>query len=162
MRRVVAIATLIAAATAAAVHSQTKAPAALEGVWQVTEVTMADGTKLATPQPGLLIVKGRHFSDVRVFGDQPRPAVPAAKASADELRAMWGQSFIAAAGTFEAGPNNQITARAIVAKNPQTMDPKAFTTYTYTLDGNSLTITGVATQNGPFKGSPTVRYTRVE
>jgi hypothetical protein len=42
------------------------------------------------------------------------------------------------------------------------MDPKAFTTYSYKLEGKTLTVTGVATQAGLFKGSPTVKYTRVE
>jgi hypothetical protein len=146
----------------AALHGQSKSASPLEGVWQVTEVTMADGTKQATPQPGLLIVKGRHYSDVRVFANEPRPNVPAGKATAEELRAMWGQAFIASAGTFELVGNNQTTSRAIVAKNPGQMNPKAFTTYSYKLDGNTLSITGVANQNGPIKASPTVKYTRVE
>lgn len=140
-----------------------QSPPSFDGVWKVEEVLAADGSKVASPQPGLLIVKGRHFADVRVQGDKPRPSVPAATATADELRAMWGGSFVANAGTFEVGPNNQVTSRFIVAKNPNAMDPKAFTTYSYKLEGsNTMWLTNVANQNGPIKQSGTVKWVRVE
>ena len=81
------------------------------------------------PRPNLMIVSGRHYCRVEVQAEQPRPALAdAAKASADELRAVWGP-FVGEAGTYEVTGGNVITMRPIAAKNPAAMAPGAFITY---------------------------------
>ena len=92
---------------------------------------------------------------------EPRPT-PAdiAKASADELRAVWGP-FVGEAGTYEISSGNVITMRPIVAKNPAAMKPGAFTTWSYRLEGNTLWVTAKANQNGPVD-PVTVKAVRVE
>ena len=95
----------------------------LQGVWQTVEVTLTGpGARTITipePRPNLMIVTARHYSRVEVQAEGPRP-IPAdlTKASADELRAVWGP-FVGEAGTYEV-TGNVMTMRPIAAKNPAT------------------------------------------
>ena len=92
---------------------------------------------------------------------KPRPVlIDAAKANADELRAVWGP-FVAEAGTFELS-GDLLTLRPTVAKNPAAMAGGAFTVMSYRLDGNVLTVTQVRNQNGPSPNPSTIKLTRVE
>jgi hypothetical protein len=137
----------------------------LEGVWQAVEVTMtgpsARTIAIHEPRPNLLIVAARHYSRVEVHAEQPRPMLPdPAKASADELRAVWGP-FVGEAGTYEL-TGNVITMRPIAARNPAAMVPGAFTTYIYRLDGDTLWVTQQRNQDGPFVNPITIKAVRVE
>jgi hypothetical protein len=138
----------------------------LQGVWQAVEVTVrGPGARIITipePRPNLIIVTARHYSRVEVHADGPRP-VPAdvTKASADELRAVWGP-FIGEAGTYETTDGNVLTMRPVAAKNPAVMAPGAFITYSYKLDGDTLWVTVQKDQNGPIVNPVTVKAVRVE
>ncbi len=113
------------------------------------------GTKKQTrfvipePRPNLTILTARHYSRVEDQSERPRP-VPAdvIKASADELRAVWGP-FVGEAGTYEVTTDNRVTMRPIAAKNPAVMGPGVFITYSYKLDGNTMWVTQQRNQNGP-------------
>jgi hypothetical protein len=137
----------------------------LEGVWQTVEVTMtgpgARTIVIREPRPNLLIVAASHYSRVEVHAEQPRPMLPdPAKATADELRAVWGP-FVAEAGTYEV-TGNVITMRPIAARNPAAMVPGAFSTYLYRLDGDALWVTQQRNQDGPFVNPITIKAVRVE
>jgi hypothetical protein len=73
------------------------------------------------------------------------------KATADELRAMWGP-MAANAGTYEV-LGNFVTIRPIVAKIPIVMKPSANEVYVFRVEGNTLSLTqqrnarGVTVQN---------------
>ena len=94
--------------------------------------------------------------------ERPRP-IPAdvTKASADELRAVWGP-FVGEAGTYEVTTGNLITMRPIAAKNPAVMGPGSSITYSYKLDGDTMWVTQQRNQNGPFANPVTVKVVRVE
>ena len=80
--------------------------------------------------PNLVILTARHYSRVEVQAEGPRPIPPdVSKASADELRAVWGP-FVGEAGTYEVTGGNLITMRPMAAKNPAAMAPGAFIVYT--------------------------------
>jgi hypothetical protein len=136
----------------------------LEGVWQTVEVTLTGpGARTITipePRPNLLIVTARHYSRVEVHAESPRP-IPAdlTKASADELRAVWGP-FVGEAGTYEI-TGNVMTMRPIAAKNPAAMAPGAFITYSYKLEGDTIWVTQQRNQNGPFPNPATIKSVRV-
>ena len=138
----------------------------LQGVWQAVEVTMtgpgARTIKIPEPRPNLMIVTTTHYSRVEVQAEGPRP-IPAdvTKASADELRAVWGP-FVGEAGTYEVTGGNVITMRPLAAKNPAAMVPGAFITYSYKLDGDTMWVTQQRNQNGPFANPVTVKAVRVE
>src|SRR4051812_37637130 len=121
----------------------------IQGVWQAVEVTITGpGARTITipqPRPNLTILTARHYSQIHDDAERPRP-VPAdvTKASADELRALWGP-FAGDAGTYQV-TGNVITMRPVVAKNPAAMAPGAFISYSYTLDGDTLRVTEQRTQ----------------
>jgi hypothetical protein len=137
----------------------------LQGVWQVVEVTMtgpaARTITIPEPRPNLTIFTARHYCRVEVQAEGPRP-VPAdvTKASADELRAMWGP-FYGEAGTYEV-TGNLITMRPIASKNPAAMASGASVTYSYTLNGDTLSATALKNQNGAVPNPVTIKAVRVE
>jgi hypothetical protein len=137
----------------------------IQGVWRVVEATITGPgarTIAFTERPNLTIITARHYSRVEVQTDGPRPMLPdVAKASADELRAVWGP-FVSEAGTYEATPGSVITMRPIASKNPGVMGPGVFITYSYKLDGDTLSLTQQRNQNGPFANPFTLKLVRVE
>ena len=137
----------------------------IQGVWQAVEVTItgpgAHTIAIPQPRPNLVIFTARHYSQIHLDAESPRPVLAdVTKASADELRAVWGP-FAGEAGTYEA-TGNVITLRPVVAKNPAAMAPGAFITYSYKLDGDTLWVTFQKNQNGPIVNPVTVRAVRVE
>jgi hypothetical protein len=125
----------------------------LEGVWQVMDVG-------GQPAAGVYIFTGKHYS--MMFASTDRPQIDdTSKATADELRAMWGP-MAANAGTYEVS-DNLVTIRPIVAKIPVVMKPGANEAYAFRVEGNTLSLTqqrnarGVTVQN-----AATTRLMRVE
>jgi hypothetical protein len=151
--------------TGASVEAQTRT-GSIQGVWQVVEVRMSgpNPSTITVPQPrsNLTIITARHYSRVEDQSERPRP-IPAdvARASADELRAVWGP-FVGEAGTYEVTADNRMTMRPIAAKNPAVMGPGVFITYSYKLDGNTIWLTQQRNQNGPFANPVTVKAVRIE
>lgn len=138
----------------------------MQGVWRVAEVTIA-GSKPQTitfgeSRPNLTIITARHYSRVEVQSDGPRP-VPAdiAKATADELRAVWGP-FVAEAGTYEFTGADVITMKPIASKSPAAMAPGAFIVYGYRQEGDTIWLTQQKNQSGPFNSPVTFKLVRVE
>jgi hypothetical protein len=85
----------------------------LEGVWQVMDVG-------GQPVAGQYIFTSKHYS--MMFATTDRPQIDdTSKATADELRAMWGP-MAANAGTYDVS-GNLVTIRPIVAKIPVVMKP---------------------------------------
>ena len=126
------------------------ARASIQGVWRIVEASITGPGARTIPfaeRPNLTIITARHYSRVEVQADRPRPVVAdVAKASADELRAAWGP-FVSEAGTYEVTSGNVITMRPIASKNPAVMGPGVFITYSYTLDGDTLSLTQQRNQN---------------
>jgi len=126
----------------------------LEGVWQVIDVggTAAAGLYLFTP--------GNHYSIM--FATKDRPQIDDTnKASAEELRAMWGP-MAANAGTYEVS-GNLVTIRPIVAKIPIVMVPGANEVYAFSVDGKTLSLTQQRNARGvTIQNANTVHLARVE
>ncbi len=138
-------------------------PGSIQGVWQTIEVTIGgSGGRTMKPQPNLTFISGTHYSRTEVHAEQPRPVLAdPTKATADELRAVWGP-FVGEAGTYELSGDHLITMRPIVAKNPAAMSNGAFSVYSYKVDGNSMTVTMQRNQNGPITSAVTIKLARVE
>jgi hypothetical protein len=139
-------------------------PQSIQGVWRVVEATITGPgarTIAIADRPNLTLITARHYSRVEVQADGPRPVLTdVAKASADELRAVWGP-FVGEAGTYETA-GNLATMRPIVSKNPAVMGPGVFITYSYRLEGDTMWLTQQRNQNGPFPNPFTLKLTRVE
>ena len=67
---------------------------ALQGAWVIQSVTSPKPPANPRRNPtGLMVMSGNHYAEVGV-GDTTRPSLPeggAGKATADQLRAVWGQ-----------------------------------------------------------------------
>jgi hypothetical protein len=151
----------VALISSVSVVGQTKR-GSLEGVWQAVEVTLG-GPQAPTVKPGpnLTILAGKHYSRIEVHSDKPRPVLAnPASATAEELREVWGP-FVAEGGTYEL-TDNAITMHPIVAKNPAAMAPDVTLTYSYKLEGNTLTVTAQRDRNGPVANPVTVKLVRIE
>jgi hypothetical protein len=131
----------------------------LQGAWRVAEMLLPGGGRIASPQPGLLLFAGRHYSYTLVNGEEPRPDLPEGVVPAAVLLAVW-QPFSANAGTFEIS-GDTMTRRPIVAKDPNAMAPGAFNEYTFRIQGDTLWTTPTRTESGPARNPPTTRYVRV-
>ena len=147
-----------------AVRSQAAAKSSIQGVWRITERT-STGPNAATtknPQPSLYIFSGKYYSIAVVGGDKPRPGLPdPAKATASDLRAVWG-AFVAQSGTYDLSGGNLLTLRPLVSLQPEAMKSGAFATRSYKLEGNTLTMVFKATQDGPVANPTTIKFTRLE
>src|SRR5215831_6377493 len=118
----------------------------LEGVWQVMDV----GGQTAA---GVYIFTGKHYSIV--FATTDRPQVDdTSKATADELRAMWGP-MAANAGTYDVS-GNLVTIRPIVMK------PGANEVYAFRVEGNILSLTQQRNARGVTVQNAATRLMRVE
>ena len=141
------------------------APPSIQGVWRVVEATVTGPGARTIPfaeRPNLTIITARHYSRVEVQADGPRAILTdVAKATADELRTVWGP-FVAEAGTYEVASGGVVTMRPIASKNPAVMGPGVFLTYSYKLDGNTLSLTQLRNQNGAFPSPFTLKLVRVE
>ena len=137
----------------------------IQGVWRVVEAAITGPgarTIAFAERPNLTIITAKHYSRVEVQADGPRPVLAdVAKASADELRAAWGP-FVSEAGTYEVTPGGLVTMRPIASKNPAVMGPGVFITYSYKLDGDTLSLTQQRNQAGPFANPFTLKLVRVE
>jgi hypothetical protein len=137
----------------------------IQGVWRVVEAkTTGPGARTIAfaERPNLTIITAKHYSRVEVQADGPRPILTdVAKASADELRAAWGP-FVSEAGTYDITPGSLMTMRPIASKNPAVMGPGVFITYSYKVDGDTLSLTQQSNQNGPFANPFSLKLVRVE
>jgi hypothetical protein len=135
----------------------------LEGAWAVQEITTPKPPGNPVNKPtGLFVFSGRHYS-LNVLGNSARPNFGdggADKATADQFRAIWGP-FAANAGTFTV-TGNTIRYTRMVAKNPNVMAPGNFGEQTFTVKGDTLTLTDVRSNIGPAPNPQTIRLTRVK
>jgi len=133
------------------------------GVWRSVEdvYTGPDAETISSPQPNQFIFTKKHYSMVRVPSKDARPNLDASKATADELRKVFVDDFIANSGTYDV-KGNLLTIRPHVAKSPAFMQPGNYQTYTVKFDGEFLTLTLHSTNDGPAQNPFTVKLKRVE
>lgn len=116
------------------------APAGLAGAWRIVETTTRtpDSSWVDdSPQPGLYIFTGRHFSIMLIPQDSPRAHLRE-DASPEERLAAY-ENFIADAGSYEAS-DSSLTMRNFIAKWPNAMNGGAGGPYRYQLSVDSLTL----------------------
>ena len=140
-------------------------PQSIQGVWRIVEATTTGSSARTIPfagRPNLTIITGKHYSRVEIQAEGSRPVLAdAAKASADELRAVWGP-VVCEAGTYEVTKDGLITMRPIASKNPAVMGEGVFITYAYKLEGDTLSLTQQRNQNGPFANPFSLKFVRAE
>ena len=83
------------------------------------------------------------------------------KATADELRAIWGP-LLANAGTYEIA-GDSITIHPVAAKSPVVMKPGANEVYQFRVEGKRLTLRQLRNARGvTVESAPTLNFVRVE
>jgi hypothetical protein len=122
----------------------------LVGVWRV------DG---GSASAGIYMFTSTHYTMIAATTGRPYIS-DASKATADELRAMWGP-MLANAGAYEI-EGDLLTIRPIVAKIPIVMNSDSYEVYRFRVEGNSLSLTQVQNVRGPVERSSTTKLTCVE
>ena len=149
--------------TRTSVAQSGSASAPVVGVWKVSEITTTgpNAAAIKSPQPGLVIYTGRHYSIDMVTSEAPRADVPAQGAT-DKQRADAFGPFTANAGTYSVN-GVEVTHNIVTAKNPGTMSSGSFQVYTFRMEGkNTLWLTTKANRTGPVTNPTTLKLTRVE
>ena len=152
---------LIAVVLSVSAFAQSKS---IEGVWRLTEVTTT-GTGGATKQasqPSMYLFTKKHYSIIYVSSDAARSATAdSSKMTAEELRSVFVDSFIANAGTYELKAG-KLTVHPMVAKSPGYMQPGVFSTSSVKIDGNMMTLVSESSNTGPSTNPTTYKLKRVE
>src|SRR5882724_3307385 len=111
-------------------------------------------------QAALYLFTPTHYSMVLAATDRPDIA-DMSKATADELRAIWGP-LLANAGTYEIS-GDLITIHPLVAKIPVVMKPGANEVYRFRIEGKTLTLRQVRNARGvAVDSAPTIKLVRAE
>jgi hypothetical protein len=124
----------------------------LVGAWQLdSENSGQAALYLFTPTRYSMVLAATDRVDIADTG----------KATADELRAIWGP-MLANAGTYEIS-GDLITIHPIVAKSPVVMKSGANEVYQFRIEGKTLTLKQVRNARGvAVVSAPTLRFVRVE
>ena len=131
-------------------------------MWRLDEQTSAGKTEKIT-QPSMYFFTKKHYSIIYVSSDAPRPILAdIATATADELRSVYVDSFIANAGTYDLTKGGKISFWPKVAKNPGYMRDGTYYTSTFKVSGNSMTMTSFEANGYPVKDPTTSKFTRIE
>ena len=111
-------------------------------------------------QAGLLVFTATRYS--MTIASTGRPDIAdMSKATADEMRALWGP-MLANAGAYETS-DDRITIHPIAAKIPVVMKPGASEVYQFRIEGRTLTLKQVRNARGvAVVSAPVLRFVRVE
>lgn len=93
----------------------------LEGAWSVVSISVTgpDSSISATVQPSVYLFGDKHYSMMRVTGNQPRTlAAKDSMTDAEKIAAY--DSFIANSGTYEVA-DSTLTIHPVVARSPNFM-----------------------------------------
>jgi lipocalin-like protein len=128
-------ATLLAACERAEPPESPEPP--LEGAWSIVSirVTGPDSAANTTVQPSVYLFGDRHYSMIRVTGNQPR-ALAATDSATDAEKIAAYDSFVANAGTYEVA-DSTLTIHPVVARSPNFMSGGS-DKYRFSVSGDTL------------------------
>jgi hypothetical protein len=111
----------LAATLLTACERAERAESPLEGAWSVASinVTGPDSAANTTVQPSLFLFGDKHYSMMRVTGNQPRTLAATDIATDAEKLAAYN-SFIANTGTYDVA-DSTLTIHPVVARSPNYM-----------------------------------------
>jgi len=136
----------------------------IEGVWQLTEITViaGGGMTMKVTQPSVYIFTKTHYSKIYIGSDKARPVLDDySKATREQLLSIFVQGFDANAGTYEVKAG-KLTLHPIVANSPSDMKEGAWSTYSMKIGDNTITLAPEGSDAGPAKKAVTFKLTRVE
>lgn len=116
-----------------AAESSGSSDSPLEGAWSVVSISSAGQDVMV--QPSVILFGDRHYSMMRVTGNQPR-TLSATDSVTDAEKIAAYDTFVANSGTYEV-MDSTITIHPTVARSPNFMAGGS-DKYTYRVSGDSL------------------------
>ncbi len=131
------------------------------GAWRLDEVatTGTDGKTSKFSQPNIYLFTKGHFSIIRIEGDKPRSTDNWTTMTREQLIDTFIKEFTASGGTYDM-KGNTLTMKTTIAKSPGFMARANWISYTVKINGQTLTLTGTATNEGPSKNPQIMTLTR--
>ena len=109
------------------------------GAWKVTETADTNGAPVTSPQPGLYVFTGKHYSFARINGTKPLPNYPSNDKATDAEKVTVFNSLYLNTGTYTV-TGNVLATKAMVAKSAFAIGG-AGNQYEFTVNGNALVLT---------------------
>ena len=164
MKKLIVLIGAVGLVATAAMTAQTKS-GSLQGAWLTVEINVAGPTPqtmtVSKAAPHLWIFTAKHYSRTEVQSEGPRPIIAdVSKATADELRAVWGP-VVCEAGPYDVS-GNTITMHPLASKSPAAMAAGAFIVSSFKIEGGTLTIAQQRNQAGPYPNPVTFKLSRIE
>ena len=133
------------------------------GAWRLDEIrSVTPGVPSGKfTNPNMYLFTKGSWSIIRVEGDKPRSMEPWAAMTQDQVVDTYVKQFSASAGTYEM-KGGTLTMKTTIAKNPAYMARANWISYTVKIDGQTMTLTATATNEGPIKNPQIMTLTRVD
>lgn len=133
------------------------------GAWRLDEATMPgpDGKIARFTNPNIYLFTKGYFSIIRVEGDQPRSLDPWMSMTREQVVDAYIKQFTASGGTYEM-KGNTLTMKTTIAKNPAFMARANWIAYTVKINGQTMTLTATATNEGTIKNPQVMTLTRLD
>jgi hypothetical protein len=133
------------------------------GAWRLDEIKMTgtDVKSVKFSQPNIYLFTKSHFSIIRVEGDKPRSTDSWTTMTPEQVIDTYVKQFSASGGTYEM-KGSTLTMKTTIAKNPGFMARANWISYTVTINGSTMTLTGTATNEGPIKNPQIMTLTRLD
>lgn len=133
------------------------------GAWRLDEVTTTgtDGKTSKFSQPNIYLFTKGHFSIIRVEGDKPRSTDNWTTMTREQLIDTFIKEFTASGGTYDM-KGSTLTMKTTIAKSPGFMARANWISYTVKVNGQTMTLTGTATNEGPIKNPQVLTLTRLD
>ena len=133
------------------------------GAWRLDEIktTGTDRKTARFSQPNMYLFTKGHFSIIRIEGDKPRSTDNWTTMTPEQVIDTFIKQFTASGGTYEM-KGGTLTMKTTIAKSPGFMARANWISYTVKIDGQTMTLTGTATNEGPIKNPQIMTLTRIE
>ena len=133
------------------------------GAWRLDEATLpGGGGKTAKfSNPNIYLFTKEHFSIIRVEGDKPRSTDSWTTMTPEQVIDTYIKQFTASGGTYEM-KGSTLTMKTTIAKNPNIMMRGGWISYAVKVNGQTMTLTATATNEGPIKNPQILTLTRLE
>ncbi len=133
------------------------------GAWRLDEIktTGTDGRASRFSNPNIYLFTKGHFSIIRIEGDKPRSTDNWTTMTREQLIDTFIKEFTASGGTYDM-KGSTLTMKTTIAKSPGFMARANWISYTVKIDGQTMTLTATATNEGPIKNPQIMTLTSIE
>ena len=133
------------------------------GAWRLDEIktTGGEGKTAKFSNPNIYLFTKGHFSIIRIEGDKPRSTDNWTTMTQEQVVDTFIKQFTASGGTYDM-KGETLTMKTTIAKSPGFMARANWISHTVKIDGQTMTLTGTATNEGPIKNPQIMTLTRLD